>query len=213
MLTNTECPDDILKLISKRINECDFKIEQTKQNLQTKQKLEDSIRIYKPLLRLVEQGIVDFKSLVKDSQSYLSERRAEANLAVQNALYAANNVVSDGIAGIKVKTNGNDVWLETPDGRLVSSSEGGGYRSTIGVLMRIALLKSNPNNLQFILLDEALAKLSTENSTIMSSYLPVLAQDSQIISIEQKDEIFADSSFVSYEFFLDENGTRLEKRR
>ena len=77
--------------------------------------------------------------------------------------------------------------------------------------MRSVVLRSNPQFLQTLVLDEIFAKLSVENSATLSSYLPILAQDMQVISIEQKPEVFANNSHTAYKCFLDGDHTVVQK--
>ena len=103
-----------------------------------------------------------------------------------SAMRAAAFIVPSCDDTIIPRCEDGEAWFETQDGIDVSRLEGSGFRSILSVLMRAVVLRANPQFLQTLVLDEIFAKLSVENSATLSSYLPILAQDMQIISIEQK---------------------------
>ena len=126
-------------------------------------------------------------------------------------MQAASYIVPSCDATIVPKVEEGEAWFETLDGIDVSRLEGGGYRSSLSVLMRATVLRSNQQYLQTLVLDELFAKLSVENSVTLSGYLPILAQDMQIISIEQKPEVFAKAPHVAYRFYLDGDHTVVQR--
>lgn len=151
------------------------------------------------------------KQLINEIIDYLGERSKQGNMAINAALLSARNVVPDAMSGIRMQVDGKEMWLENEDGLLVERMEGGGFRAACSLFCRKVALASNPDTMQLLILDELLAKLSSEASVTVSQYLPILAQDMQIIIIEQKKEVYAQSTCVRYNFFLAEGKTVIEK--
>jgi len=212
MPTNTRSEYiDVISRMTKRINEADFKIRLTEENKNKKKSIEVNLTALKAVKADLEIAQALYKQSFDDIQDFVAIKRKEATNILNTALRTASNVVVDGEEGLQIKVNDDSAWLETADNRLVQSAEGGGYRGALGVFLRCALLRLNPKVLPFIILDEAVAKLSLEASEIISAYLPVLAQDFQIICIEQKPEVFANVDYEQYNFFLTEEGTVCKK--
>ena len=147
------------------------------------------------------------KHCIADIVDYLGEKKKSGNMAVNAALLSARNVVPDSMEGIHLIVDGDEAWLESNEGLLMERMEGGGYRATCSLFMRKVALASSQNTMQFLILDELLAKLSPESSAIVSRYLPILAQDCQIIIIEQKNEVYSRLNCKRYHFFLAEGET------
>ena len=151
------------------------------------------------------------KHCIADIVDYLGEKKKSGNMAVNAALLSARNVVPDSMEGIHLIVDGDEAWLESNEGLLMERMEGGGYRATCSLFMRKIALSSAPETMQFMILDELLAKLSQESSATLSQYLPILARDSQIIVIEQKSEVYSQLNCQRYHFFLAEGQTIVKK--
>lgn len=162
-------------------------------------------------IKRLDIGISNYAALLEAITSYTDERRRDSNTAVMSAMRAAAFIVPSCDDTIIPRCEDGEAWFETQDGIDVSRLEGSGFRSILSVLMRAVVLRANPQFLQTLVLDEIFAKLSVENSATLSSYLPILAQDMQIISIEQKPEVFANNSHTAYKFFLDGDHTVVQK--
>lgn len=169
---------------------------------------------YSAILKSVCTALVSYKNTasklkhaMSDIIEYLGEKKKAGNMAVNTALMSARNVVPDSMEGIHLVVDGDEAWLESADGMLMERMEGGGYRATCSLFMRKVALSADPNTLQFLLLDELLAKLSPESSATVSQYLPILAQDCQMIVIEQKAEVYSQLNCKRYHFFLAEGET------
>lgn len=153
------------------------------------------------------EAIRCYKGMYDTAESYIDERKQGSTAAIMSAMRAAALIVPSCDTTIIPKVEDGEAWFETQDGIDVSRLEGGGYRSALSVLMRSVVLRANRQYLQTMVLDELFAKLSVENSVTLSGYLPVLAQDMQIISIEQKPEVFAKAPHIAYRFYLDGDHT------
>ncbi len=194
-------------LLRKRAQEATFRIQTTEANEKKKESVSTTMKQTRAAAHNLESGIATYKGLINSLTSYLDERRQQGNTAIMTAMQAAAYIVPSCDTTIVPRVEDGEAWFETQDGIDVSRLEGGGYRSILSVLMRAVVLRSNPNYLQTMVLDELFAKLSVENSVTLSGYLPVLAQDMQIISIEQKPEVFAKTPHIAYRFALDGDHT------
>lgn len=197
--------------LRKRAQEATFRIQTTQSNMEKRTAQEVNMHNCKAAAKNLETGIREYRGLLEALTAYLDERRQQGNTAILQAMQAAAYIVPSCDTSIIPKVEDGEAWFETTDGIDVSRLEGGGYRSILSVLMRTVVLRSNPQCLQTLVLDELFAKLSVENSVTLSGYLPVLAQDMQIISIEQKPEVFAKTPHVAYRFYLDGDHTKVQR--
>lgn len=199
------------ELLRKRAQEATFRIQTTEANMEKRDAQQVVMRNCASATKNLEAGIREYRGLLEALTSYLDERRQQGNAAIMQAMQAASYIVPSCDGTIVPKVEDGEAWFETTDGIDVSRLEGGGYRSILSVLMRSVVLRSNPQCLQTLILDELFAKLSVENSVTLSGYLPILAQDMQIISIEQKPEVFAKTPHTAYRFYLDGDHTKVQR--
>lgn len=201
----------VAEQLRKRAQEATFRIDTTEKNEAKRAEQEESMANAKAAVENLNKGIAVYKGLIENLTAYIDERRQQGNAAIMSAMQAAAFIVPSCDTTIIPKVVDGEAWFETADGIDVSRLEGGGYRSILSVLMRAVVLRSNSQCLQTLVLDELFAKLSVENSVTLSGYLPVLAQDLQIISIEQKPEVFAKTPHVAYKFYLDGDHTNVTR--
>ena len=195
--------------LRKRAQEAQFRIQTTKANLEKRDSQERAMKNCSAAVKNLNSGIAEYKGLVVALTEYLDERQDKSNAAILSAMQAAAYIVPSCDTSIVPKVEDGEAWFETTDGVEVSRLEGGGYRSILSALVRAVVVRSSPNHLQTLVLDELFSKVSVENSVTLSGYLPILAQDMQIISIEQKPEVFAKTAHVSYRFMLDGGRTKV----
>lgn len=163
-----------------------------------------SENFYKRAIQVVQREMDDISE-------FLAEKKKAGNMAINAALLSARNVIPDSMEGVRLETEGKEAWLEIGDGMLVERMEGGGYRATLSLFMRKLALASAEGIEQLLIIDELLSKLSSESSAIISQYLPILAQNSQIIIIEQKPEVYSQLNCRRYHFFLTEGETSVRE--
>lgn len=174
--------------------------EKRKKNTEKLKAICSAISVYK-------NTVYKLRHCIQDIVDYLGEKKKSGNMAINAALLSARNVVPDSMEGIRLIVDGDEAWLESAEGLLMERMEGGGYRATCSLFMRKVALASSQTTMQFLILDELLAKLSPESSAVVSQYLPILAQDCQIIIIEQKNEVYSQLDCKRYHFFLAEGET------
>lgn len=185
---------------------CKVRIEQTEENKKRFNSLCSQIENYQGVISSLTKVIAKIKPWIDDIEDYNAQKKQEALMSINSALLVANFVVPASMGGIHFKIDGREAWLENKDGMDADRLEGSGYKGTVSVYLRNAVLRSNPDLLQFMILDEPLAKLSVESSAIFSTYVPLLVDNMQIIWVEHKKEVFAsvDSKYV-YSFYKDDN--------
>lgn len=188
-------------------SQCKLKIKQTQENQQSFQSLEGQIETYTQMVDSMTYLMGKIKPWMSDLEDYNAKKKADSLLAINSALSVANFVVPSSMKGIRFRIEGKEAWLENEAGMDADRLEGSGYKGTVSVYLRNVVLKANPSLLQFMILDEPLAKLSPESSAIFSTYIPILAENMQIIWIEHKKEVFSSVDNKSlYSFFKDDMG-------
>lgn len=187
--------------------QCDLKIQQTKENQQKFLTLEGQTTSYTNLKNTMTAVMAKIKPWMDSLQKYNAKKKQEALTSINSALSVASLVVPSSMKGIRLAIEGKEAWLENEDGMDVDRIEGSGYKGVVSTYLRDIILKANPSILQFIILDEPLAKLGTENSATFSTYIPLLAQGMQLIWIEHKKEVFSNlENKTVYTFFKDDRG-------
>lgn len=182
------------------IQDLDVRIRVSEQN----QKLQDS---YTAKVKSLEEnialcnGVIEImKPMLQDVMEYITLRKKESMSNINNALHMAGEIVKDSTEGIFFEMKDDEAWLSTPDGLEVDIVEGGGYRQISSNFVRSVVLGSNPNTLKTLMLDEVFSLVSPENSSVLSLYLNVICQDMQVISIEQKPQVYSNIDSVTYSF-------------
>ena len=149
--------------------------------------------------------------MLDDIQVYIAERRKNSMQSMNNALRMAGEIIQDSTEGIYFKIDGDEAWLATPDGLEADMVEGGGYRQISSTFIRSVVLGVNNGTLDTLLLDEIFALVSPENSAALSLYLNVICQDKQVISIEQKPQVYSNIDSVMYTFSKGTDYTEVHK--
>lgn len=202
---------EVRKQLMQRAQLAAFRIQQTTENQEKRDHLVAQMEELKDVIIKLDKAMKTYTSILATTKAYIDERREDSNVAVASAMRAASYIVPACDGTLVPKCEGGEAWFETEDGIDVSRLEGSGFRSILSVMMRSVVLRSQPRCLQTLVLDEIFSKLSVENSATLSTYLPILAQDTQIISIEQKPEIFSNNSHTAYKFYLDGDHTVVQK--
>ncbi len=156
------------------------------------------------------------KPELADIKEYIARRRKESMQNINNALRLSGEIIPDSSDGIffQIESDGS-AWLSTTDGLSVAKVEGSGYCQVSSTFVRSTVLSANSGILHTLLLDEIFSQVSQDNSTTLSLYLNVLCQNMQIISIEQKPQVYSNLDHVLYVFEKGEYSsvTRKEIRR
>lgn len=185
---------------------CKERIRQTEDNKQKAVSLDNQIEENSILAMDMDSVRQKVKPWLDDLLEYNAQKKRESLTSINTALSVANFIVPSSMKGMKFRIEGKEAWIENSEGIDVDGVEGSGYKGVVSTYLRTTVLRANPDLLQFIVFDEPLAKLSTENSVEFSTYLPLLAENMQLIWIEQKKEVFANmENKVIYKFFKDDS--------
>lgn len=166
------------------------RIETTQENQQKYTSLSEQIELNQANIKTMTAIMGMVKPWISDLEEYNAAKKADALKAINSALAVASFVVPASMKGIRFKIEGREAWLENEKGMDVDRIEGSGYKGTVSVYLRNIVLRANPDLLQFMILDEPLSKLHVESAAIFSTYVPLLAENMQIIWIEHKKEVF-----------------------
>ncbi len=197
--------------LEKQIREHDFRIRTTSANQAAKEEHLQRIERFRTLITLLDALSEKIKPLMTDIQEYITSRRESSLQNINNAIRMTSEIVQDAADGVKFVLEDDEAYIATFDGLDVQDVEGGGYRNTLSAFLRSVVLRSDPEFLQTIFFDEAFAEVSGANSATLSTYLNVLVQDQQIISIEQKPEVASNVPHITYLFEKDNDYTTVTK--
>lgn len=128
------------------------------------------------------------KDIYKNIQAYSIEHQKKVRDVLELAIEEAGNLVPDAdVQGIHLKqTENKRIVVVNGKGQNVNLREGGGYRTSLGTLLRYACLKAQPDALQFMLMDEQFFTLSDTTTNAMKEVLNAMKKDVTIVCIEQR---------------------------
>ena len=213
MSTNTICDySDTRSNLMKEIQDLDVRIRVSEQNQKLYDSYTDKVKTLEENIALCNGVIEIMKPMLSDVQDYVTKRRRESLSNINNALRMAGEIIKDSTEGIYFEMKDDEAWLSTPDGLDVDTVEGGGYRQISSTFVRAVTLESNPDTLNTLMLDEIFSLVSTENSAVLSLYLNVMCQNMQVISIEQKPQVYSNVDSITYLFSNNDDYAEVTKR-
>lgn len=186
--------------LAKAIQDLQVRIRVSEQNTKLMTTYDENIDHLQTNVAICNKVIDVIKPLSIDTTEYIAKKRREALQNINNALRLAGEIIQDSTDGIFFNVDGEEAWLSTPDGLEVDLVEGGGYRQISSTFIRSVVLAANSQTLNTMLLDEIFSLVSPENSAALSLYLNIICQDMQVISIEQKPQVYSNISHVRYLF-------------
>lgn len=203
---------DTCSCLASAIQDLDVRIRVSEQNSKLRDSYQDKITNMEQTIALCNGTIEIMKPMLSDVQDYVTRRRKESMNNINNALRMAGDIIRDSTEGIFFDMKEDEAWLSTPDGLEVDMVEGGGYRQISSTFLRSVVLESNPKTLNTLLLDEVFSLVSPENSATLSVYLNVMCQDMQVISIEQKPQVYSNIDSTTYTFITDEKFAEVTRK-
>lgn len=186
--------------LATKIQDCEYRIRITKSNELLRDKFTKEIQSSNYAVQACDYVLELLRPLVKETQEYINTRKRETLQNIQNAIRLASEIVPDAMIGTQLVIDKEEAYLVTSDGLDVQRTEGGGYRTILSTFLRSVILRANPDLLQVLFLDEAFSTLSVRHSAVLSTYLNLLGNTQQIISIEQKPEVYSNTKKTSYIF-------------
>ena len=206
------CYCDTCAALNKFIQDCNVKIKLSEQNYIARESFAAKIQKSVNNITLCNMVLENCKPILEDILQYRAERTQESMRSINNALRLAGDIIPEATEGILVKFDGDEAWVSTPDGLEVDRVEGGGYRQISSTFLRSVVLNANSNNLQTMFLDEIFSLVSPENSATLSLMLNIITQDKQVISIEQKPQVYSNIDCTMYTFSKDKDYTEVAKK-
>lgn len=202
MPENTELSyTDICNLVDRNLREYVARIRVSENNEKLKKQYEEQLARYQNGLKMTSTLIDIIKPMVDDVQRYLAEKKTESMHNINNAIRLAEEIIPEAENGVHFQLEKNgEAWLSTADGLEVDTSEGGGFRQISSAFIRFVIANSNPSILNTMILDEIFSLVSPENSATLSQYLSIMMGDAQIISIEQKPQVYSNIDYTKYTF-------------
>lgn len=191
---------DTCASLSRAIQDYSGRISVSTNNVKLRETYTDKLSSMESNISLCNLLLDVLKPMTSDVQLYLAERKKEAMQNINNAIRLAGEIVQDAGEGVHFEIEGDDAWLATPDSLNVDTVEGGGFRHISSAFLRSVLLGSNPSFLKTMFLDEVFSVVSVTNSTALSLYLNVIFESMQVISIEQKPQVYSNNDLIAYIF-------------
>ena len=201
---------DILNKLHNFIERCNFMIEETDNNIAIKTKLLKDEADVNTKLQILESSLALTKATLKSAEKFSTKKKDKALTAIRASIYRTGEIIpASRPIMLEYETPSHALFLNDK-GSAVNLIEGGAFRAILSLFLRQAVLQ-HTSNLQTIFSDEGLSVLNQDRSADFSKYLPILGKYSQIILIEQKDEIFAEADAVVYYFQIEDGVTRVRK--
>lgn len=150
---------------------------------------------YRAQLEVLTQKLGDtiecgnhMKDIYKNIKHYSDEHQKKAKNILDLAIEEAGNLVPDAdVEGIRLNyTDNSRITVVNGKGQNVNLREGSAYRTLLGVLLRYAALKAQPDAAQFMLLDEQFFTLSDTTTSMVKPVFEAMKKDMIIICIEQR---------------------------
>lgn len=186
--------------LNKYKSDLQYKIKMSKVNRENLKSYDKQIKDLDKAIVMLEQVRAYLKPVINDVTLYLGERKKQSVKSIQGAIRMATEIIPNAMPNIYLEVKGDEAWISTTNGLMVKLSEGAGFKSILSAFLQAVTLGANPNHLQTIILDERFAKVSVEHSTVLSTFLSLMVQNMQIISIEQKPEVYMNVDHIEYKF-------------
>lgn len=200
MPSNTNnCYSDTCAKLTSAINCCNVQIQITTKNEAAREKYQALLDKHKRNLGYASMVIDNLKPCIAKTKEYLAGRKRNSLIEINNAIRQAGEIVVDAMSDIHLEIEDNgDAFVASADKVDVQVLEGGGYRQILSAFLQGVVLGSKNDILQTLILDEKFSMLNAEYSADLSTYLSLMGQDKQIISIEQKSEIYSNAKYLEY---------------
>lgn len=181
------------------IADCTAKINITQSNKALEASCNEKLERHQRNMYLSTQVINELKPVINGIKEYIAEKKRVALLGINNAIRLASEIVPNAMADVHLEIEENgDAYVASPDGIDMNVLEGGGYRQVLSAFIQSVILEANQGLLQTLIFDEKYALLNEEYSADLSTYLSIMGQTHQILSIEQKGAVYSNTPYVEY---------------
>lgn len=198
-------------LLSRKIQELTTRVQVSNQNAKLKADYDSKAARFENSAKYCSAVMNIVKPMIDDLELYIDEKRKTSMQNINNALRLAGEIIKDATEGIYFQLDGDEACLVTPDGLEVDAVEGCGYRQISSVFLRSVVLSANRDTLPILMLDEVFSLVSQENSASLSTYLNLITRSAQVISIEQKPQVYANIDYTQYTFKKGERYAEVSK--
>lgn len=198
-------------LINERIRSIRAMLSAAEQAATLREKYTEQLSMHKKNAQICAIYLSKTKPLISKTKEYLVTREEESKSRLNNALRVACEIVPNVIPDLHFEFASNSVLIVDKDGCEVQVLEGSGLQQIASVLVRQVILSAAPEYLQTMILDETFAFVNAENSATLSLYLGLISKVVQIISIEQKPQVYANMDYTCYRLSKSEKYTTVER--
>lgn len=173
---------------------------------------EDKVNSYRKKLYKIDEDLQDLiscgnhlRDIYKNIESYSVEHSKKARAILDLAIAEAGALVPDAdVLDIQLNYNDNKtVDIVNSRKESINIREGGGYRATLGALLKYASIKAQPDALQFMLYDEYFFTLSDVTTASWKTVFQAMKKDITIVCIEQRRNAMDGIVDVEYQFKKD----------
>lgn len=200
---------DVCTKLRERAATAHVRIENTKKNEEIRQQYRARIDGFNNLIQRIEGREQLLRKNIKYLRSFVEKKRTRAIKGVYASIYNTNQILPS-TGKIELVINNGEAYLNGEDGEDVNLCEASSWRAASSVHIRRAIL-ANTDFAQVMVLDEPLSVLDDYTSAEFSLFLEPLAKECQIILIEQKDSVFANSEGITYVFEIAEGITHVRR--
>ena len=190
---------DFLQAVNMLKAQSEYRLKISRENKQKREEAELKLKLANKALRKAELSLAAVRKNKKILEACLTGKRTYTIDELNDAIYAVSQIVRPSKPISIELTPNKEVYLQYDDGYVVDLCEPSSWRAMSSVMMRYAVL-SLTSYMNDLILDEPLAVLDDTSSAEFSLYLPILAQNSLIILMEQKDSVFSNTDVVTYRF-------------
>lgn len=167
---------------------------------------------YEDILHKTVEVANHLRDICLNIEQYISDKKKLSMKILQAAIEQAGNIVPDAeIEGIRLAVEGKTAVIINKQGQDINKREGSAFRSVMGVLLRYALIKAQPDCIQLMYLDEAFSTLSDATADTMRKYLDAFKDDVLVIGVEQRNYLYDGIDRMVIKVVKEENGSVLRK--
>lgn len=195
------------------IVQCKERAEIGRTNAKKLASFESELKFYKTRQADIKETINYIRDEYKNIEQYLINKKEISMEMLKLAIEKAGLVVPDAdITGIHLAVGDKSAKVINDKGQDINLREGSAFRTVMGLLMRYTLLKTQPDALQVLLLDEAFSTLSDTTAATMREYLDAIKEDVLIIGIEQRAYLYEGIERITYIVTKEEDKTSSVRR-
>lgn len=130
-------------------------------------------------------------SIYSNVKHFLELKKKASKDTLEEFIRSVSNIIPDAdLKNCSIKHEDNKTHVVNEKGQNINKREGSAARATMGLMLRYVSVKSMPNKIQLMFLDEALATLSSTSSVNLREVIQELSKDVGIVGIEQVSTLY-----------------------